>query len=163
MSGQLQCIQVQKQLQHLDLEVIFFDFPGYIIKLRKNMLDGRFSRNNEGLFVTAILFLQIIEIYRKSLNILWQFFRCNVYLKANRNPVIVTKWKLHSAGMIDPTVHPEVASLQIAESIVPNLMFNPSFSAVIDTEQIRLRLETGNALLHVEVVIHEKYAGEHRI
>ena len=75
------------------------------------MLNGRFSWNDIGCTVAAILFLQFIKIHRKAFYRGRDFLCRSLHLKANGNTVVVRKWKFHLAGMMDAAIHPKIASL----------------------------------------------------
>ena len=77
--------------------------------------------------------------------------------------MVVRKWKFHLAGMMDAAIHSKIASLQIAKGILTDFLLNAPFTAVVDTKQVHICLETRNALLHVEIIIHKKHTGKDMI
>ena len=56
MARKFQCVQIQQQLQYFDLEIVLFDFDRDIVEFGKICSIGRFSWNDIGCTVAAILF-----------------------------------------------------------------------------------------------------------
>lgn len=80
--------------------------------------------------------------------------------KANGDPVIVGKREGKMALVLQPPVQLQVARLHIGVRIRAGRVLHAPLAAVINAQQILRCTERGIIALHMEIVVHQGYAGE---
>ena len=127
------------------------------------MLCGTFFMYQIRITPRTVFLLQLQEIDRKILHFLRERRRCDLHIKADRQPVIMTRWKNKTPGMREPFVHLDVPGSDISVGIFRRQIFHFSLSAMVNDKHISARHIFGIKIFHMKIIEAQHRARKHFI
>ena len=149
---QLQCLQIEQQLQNLNLKIWDPDLCRHLIQLPEDPLCSLHSPDEKRIFSGTVFRLKSGQINRK---ILYLFAQCRnrlTHIKCNRQPMIMTRREHKSACVCQPAIHLHVSRLHICICILRSKVLHPALPAVIDCKNISSRNIFRLKIGHMEII-----------
>ena len=150
---QFQRLQIQQQFQYLDLKIGPLDPFRHCVQLPENVFNGVGAMHHVRVNAAAELFLQGPQVHGKVLHFLRQGPAGRIHIKGYHCAVVMGQGHLKMPGVGKPAVKFQIPRLHIGVGVVSRRIFQPPLPAVVDAEEIPVRLEFAVIITDMEIVI----------
>ena len=154
---------IQQQLQDFRAEVGQANGLRHLIHLAEDALHHGGAVNYPGIFAQRDFFQNPVDVDPEVLQPGLQRPARRRELQSDRQAVIMSGWEYKPSRMTPPAVQLHVPRAHVGYGVLTRRVFHTSLTAVIDGQQLRSGYEAGIEILHVEIVVIERHAREHRI